>query len=276
MRRFAVAALSGALALAASADARGDEADAKRACAADHERTQRLHLAGKLLDARGAALACAQEGCPAVVRAECVRLLAELDAVLPSIVIEVRDADGGEVSQGVDVELDGAQFGQLDPRAITLDPGEHVLRVVTSAGLRASQTLAVREGQLRRAVRVELPRPAPEAPRAEAPPPSGPPAAPAQGRAAEAPRATPWPVFALGGVGLAALGSFAFFGLRGYREEVSLESSCAPRCAPGSDDAMRRDYLVADIALAAGVLSLGAATWLYFARDSSGRAAAAR
>ena len=93
---------------------------------------------------------------------------------------------------------------------------------------------------------------------------------------AHATRSTPWPVFAVGGLGIAAMGSFAFFGLRGYREEVSLESSCAPRCAPGSDDAMRRDYLVADIALGVGVLSLVAAAWLYVARDTARPARAAR
>jgi hypothetical protein len=46
-----------------------------------------------------------------------------------------------------------------------------------------------------------------------------------------------------------------------------MESSCAPRCAPGSDDAMRFDYLAADLSLAAGVVALAAATWVYFARE---------
>ena len=263
MKGILVVLVSAACSLAMAREARGDDADAKYACAADHERTQRLRLIEKLREARGAALACAQDACPAIVRVECARLLSELDAVVPSIVVEVRDAAGNRALDCA-LELDGVSLGKVDDRSIAVDPGEHVLRIATPDGRTSSQSFVVREGELRRAVIVGLPRAVEgpmRAPETVLGAPSG---------ETEAPRSTPWPVFVVGGLGLAALGSFAFFGLRGYREEVSLESSCAPRCAPGNDDAMRRDYLVADIALGVGVLSLVAATWLYVAREVRG------
>ena len=52
----------------------------------------------------------------------------------------------------------------------------------------------------------------------------------------------------------------------GYREQAALEAACAPRCAPGSDATMRRDYLIADTALVIGVVALVGATYFYFAR----------
>jgi hypothetical protein len=274
VRRGAVLVLSVAAALGTARGARADDADTKRICAADHERTQRLRLLGKLREARRMALACAQEGCPAVVRAECAGLQAELDAALPSIVLEVRDASGDRVSDAV-AELDGVALGRLEEQAITMDPGEHSFRVVVADGRAASQSVLVREGEPRRLVVVRLPHAAEERPREPAT--SGAawasdPANPARALGPPAPPAPsssvpPWPAYALGGFGLVGLGSFAFFGLRGYREQVSMESSCAPRCAPGSDDAMRFHYLAADLSLVAGVVALAAATWVYFARE---------
>ena len=73
-----------------------------------------------------------------------------------------------------------------------------------------------------------------------------------------------WLPLSLGAVAAVAFGSFAFFAVEGVKREAAMEASCAPACDPGRVDAMQRDYLVADVALAVGVVAAGAAitTWL--------------
>jgi hypothetical protein len=67
----------------------------------------------------------------------------------------------------------------------------------------------------------------------------------------------------LGGVGVAGLGVFAGFGLAGKSSQDDLEKTCSPRCSPDDGKSVKTKYLLADIGLGVGVLSLAAAT--YFA-----------
>lgn len=267
-RRFAVASAVFAV-VAASGVARADApvpdaVDAvKQRCVLDHEHTQRLRLAGKLKDARAAATSCADDPCPALVRAECTRIFTEIEASLPSVVVEATE-DGASVDGALDV--DGASAAaRLDGHPIVLDPGEHALRVRVADGRSAEMRIAIREGETGRRVQLAIP------PRAVLPldssaresvvrllPAVG--SVPIEG----APRrdAVHWPAIGLGAIAVAGLGTFTIFGLRGYREQIELETRCAPACSPGSDHAMRTDYLVADIALGMGLAALGGA--IYF------------
>ena len=259
-RTLAFAAAVLALSTVAAA-VRADDLEDKRQCAGSHEQTQRLRLSGKLRDARNAAIACAQETCPGVVRVECTRLLTELDAALPGVLLQVHEA-GGERMLDVTVAIDGVIVAEnLDGKPLAIEPGEHVVRVVARDGRTAQQRVVAFEGELRRTIAIELPAPVTE-PAVALPP------QPAAARDVELARSSvPWSVYTLGVAGLAGLGTFTFFGLRGYREQIALESACAPSCAPDRDDAMRRDYVVADVALAVGVVALAAAAWVYFAHD---------
>lgn len=67
----------------------------------------------------------------------------------------------------------------------------------------------------------------------------------------------------LGGVGVAGLGVFAGFGLAGRSGQSDLEDRCSPRCSPAEAKSTKTKYLIADIGLGVGVVSLAAAT--YFA-----------
>jgi hypothetical protein len=256
VKRTAVVSVILIVSATAAGAAHADGDGTKRMCAAEHERTQRLRLDGRLRDARVAAIACRRQECPGLVRAACADLVDELEAALPGVQVEVRDEAGTTVT-GVRIEVDGAAAERLDDGSILLEPGEHVLRVVTREGTTVSRPLVVGRGALRTNVSVQLPSATITAP-ARAPEMVAPPHASLH----------LWPELALGGASLVGLGVFTVFGLRGYREEVSLESSCAPRCAPGSDSAMRRDYLVADVALAAALVSLAGAICVYVARVS--------
>jgi tetratricopeptide (TPR) repeat protein len=68
--------------------------------------------------------------------------------------------------------------------------------------------------------------------------------------------------YVLGAVGVAGIAVFATFALLGKSEQRHLESTCSPRCDPADVDALRTKFLIADLALVAGVVSLGATTYL--------------
>jgi hypothetical protein len=258
--------------------ARADEPAEKAACIAEHAHAQRARNDGKLQAARIAAIACAQATCPSPIRAECTQMLASLELALPTLVVEARTPETGPILD-VTLDVDGVRLaGRLDGKAIALDPGEHLVRVGTSDGRSAEQRIVLLEGEARRRVVLDL-GPG-EAARAAAAVSKTTPREERAQAAGAGPRPVPaspshspsrsWAPVAVFGGGLAALGVFGVFGLRGYREQIRLESTCAPACAPGADDAMRRDYLVADVALAASVVALAAASWLYVTSRPSG------
>ena len=67
-----------------------------------------------------------------------------------------------------------------------------------------------------------------------------------------------------GGLGVVALGSFAYFGLKGKSKESDLKE-CAPACPKDDFKDMKRQYLFADISLGVAAVSLGIATYLFVA-----------
>jgi hypothetical protein len=79
----------------------------------------------------------------------------------------------------------------------------------------------------------------------------------------------PVAAYALGGVGVAALGVFTYFGLRARHDSDSLHDKCAPGCAHDDVTALKTKLVVADVALGVGVVSLAAAT--FFALRGSSR-----
>lgn len=127
-----------AMALAA-APARADMNKAQ--CVDANTKGQDLAHDGKLSAARAALSSCAVASCPALVREDCDRRLAALDAAQPSVVFEVKDASGADVT-GVTVTTDGsAEARDLDGTPVRADAGEHVF--VFSAKGRAAVTKKV-------------------------------------------------------------------------------------------------------------------------------------
>jgi hypothetical protein len=66
----------------------------------------------------------------------------------------------------------------------------------------------------------------------------------------------------LGGAGLVALGVSSVYAVRGVNDRASL--GCDRGCANTSFDSVNREFIVADVALVAGVALVGAAVvyWL--------------
>ncbi|MBL9028201.1 MAG: hypothetical protein JNL21_38770 [Myxococcales bacterium] len=226
-----------------------DDAATKAACVASHVQAQELRQRGALLSATRALEACSVEACPALVRKDCVAWAESWQDAIPTVVVEVHDAKGDEVSD-VRLYVDGTLVASsLDGRAIRLDPGAHELRAILPDATEQKTKLLLREGEQRRRVVLGSP-PASETPLG-APPRRYEPAI--------------WgPLAAVAGVGTVL---FAAMGGVGKAKESELDA-CAPRCVAEDVDEMRRYYLVADISL--GVAAAGAAaTALYFAIASA-------
>jgi hypothetical protein len=85
-----------------------------------------------------------------------------------------------------------------------------------------------------------------------------------------------WPIYALGGVGVLALGTAGLFTYWGRQDNNTLLSSCAPDCDPASVHHIRMLYLAADVSIGIGVVALAASTWLYLRSPGSEQRASTR
>lgn len=265
MRRARLLASAGATLVALVAAPSSARADDKAACVAASEDAQQLRSEGKLLDAREKLLACVRDACPAIVRKDCSDWLGEVDRSIPSVVPSAKDAGGHDVV-AAQMFVDGRKVAaHLDGRAVAIDPGAHVLRFDAATGQSVEERVIVREGERNRPIIVLL----------------GPSGAGGTHRAAATDGAAKGRTgvsvasIVLAGVGVAALGSFAYFGVTGRSKVDDLRATCAPNCSATDVDAARTKLIVADVSLGVGVVSLAVAAVLYFTR-SDGDAASAR
>jgi len=128
----------------------------KDECIAANETAQHLRQEGRLLEARAQLVLCVATSCPGPLLEDCAQRLTEIDAVMPSIVFEVKDGAGNDVT-GVKVAVDGKpEVARLDGRPIALDPGEHHFVFKAESGATSERTLVVREGEKDRRERIVL------------------------------------------------------------------------------------------------------------------------
>jgi hypothetical protein len=213
---------------------------AQNACVASHIDAQRLRAAGKLVAAQEKLLSCGAEKCPDMLRQDCAGWLVEVERDLPSVIVSARDAEGHDLVE-VRVLVDGASaLERLDGKPIPLDPGVHRISAEHEGSAPVEAEIVASAGEKNRIVSLVFGSPK---------------------KALASPSHTV--AWALGGVGLAALGSFAFFAISGERQYRDLRSSCSPRCDTGDVHAVRTKFVVADVSLGIGIVSLGlAATML--------------
>lgn len=244
-------------------------AGAREQCVLASERGQDLRDAGKLLAAREQFVACAQEACPALVRADCARWLAGVEDRIPAVVLRVRDREGRDLA-AARVAVDGKPLaGAQDGRSLELDPGPHTVALEVEGFAPAVVQLVAREGERNRLVDVALePAPSAAAPvgaAAIATAPSVPPRAPAASteREASAPRPFPVAAAALGAAGIAGIGVFAALGLSARADVQTMRQTCRPWCSQEKVDAAQRKALWANVSLGAGIVAAGSAAWLW-------------
>jgi hypothetical protein len=214
---------------------------AKTACLAAHEEALALRGQKKPHAAREKFVACARVECPTVVRKECGDQLALVEKDAPTVVLEARDESGADTTT-VKVSMDGnAIAARLTGAAVDVEPGEHLFRFEREGGKALEQRVLVVEGEKNRKVVADFASLVPK------PPPGETVVAPHE------PKKVPVVAYVLGGVSLAAFGSFAFFALSGKGAENDLASSCSPNCSDSELSPVKRDYLIADVSAGIGI-----------------------
>ena len=224
-----------------------------KTCGAAYEEAQVARSESRLRTARDDLASCMRAECPEFVRNDCARWLNEVELALPSIVLVAKS--GATELEDVQVSFDGAPLrDRIDGKAVTVDPGRHVLRFEATARAAVEVEIIIREGDKNRVVEANFPstEPKPPAPRA------------VQGApASEAPsRVLPYALLGAGALGLAGFTSFA---LLGNSDKHELERTCSPDCTASQANAVHTKYVIADVSLAIGTVAIGAACYLLFA-----------
>ena len=228
-------------------------ADDKLACVQAADAAQEQRSAGQLKDARASLHACARDACPALVKGDCTRWLAEVEASMPTIVIRAQGPRGEDLTD-VQVDCDGHRIAErLDGLPFDIDPGVHTLTYRRGAGSVSRQDIVVHTAQKNRHVTLRVDA-------SPAPPSVTAPTAPSKSGSFR-PGAAAW---IASGVALAGFTSFAYFGLRGTAEVDDMRNECAGHCPASRVDAAHQKLLVADISLGVALVSAGVATYLFW------------
>ena len=238
-------------------------------CAAASEEASTLQKQEKLVSARDRYLVCADAACPAEIREECAHRLSEVTDATPSIVFDVKDPAGNDVS-AVRVTMDGALLSDhIGASAVTIDPGEHTFRF---DGADPSQSVekkfVVRDGEKNRHLAVTLGG----APGTGAlrPPPPGP--------GSEQPPASTWSdrktlAVVAGGVGVIGIGLGAVFGAMTFSQWNTAKTECSSFCGAGSQAQNDKNSAittatVSDVGFIAGGVLIAGAAVLWFTAPS--------
>ncbi len=215
-------------------------ADEVDACIAAAEQSQVQRRDAHLRAAHDKLLLCARDACPRAIRKDCKRWLGEVESALPSVVIHAADAAGNDVL-GARAILDGAPLeGALNGRPITVDPGEHALRVEAGARV-VEQRIIIRQGEHDRLLSLRFPA----------------------DEGAAAPRSVPVGAWVLGGVALAGITTGAVFWGLGRSEHATLYATCGVThsCDAAAVDHARAKLVVGDVVFGVGLAAAAVAVW---------------
>jgi hypothetical protein len=247
----------------------------KEACVAANEAAQDLRQAGKLREAREKLLLCIADACPGPVREDCAQRLNDVNAAMPTLVFEVKDPTGNDVS-AARVTMDGQLLvDKLTGSAVAIDPGQHHFIVDDGDGLaHGEQTVVVREGDHDRHVRIVLGPTGTSQPAGETPasgPQSEPPATADSGSSQR------MIGLVLGGAGVVGLAVGSIFGLvsKGTYDHA-LQSECGGNksdCSmQGAQDGQtaHSQATVSTVGFVAGGLLAAGGAVLYFTAPKAG------
>lgn len=232
------------------------EADERERCATSAEHAQQLRDEGKYRRAREEMLVCARDVCPAPIKSDCGVWLTELDRDAPTVVFGAHDEKGSDLFD-VKVSMDGALLqSRLDGKPVLVDAGEHTFSFESPDGSVRDERLLIRAAEKGRPIIVTF---------GEGPAGGGAETVGAAEGADVDKRGSIVPSLVVGGIGVAALGSFAYFGLSGMGAIDDLQD-CKPNCAKEDVDGARTKLLIADVSLGVGVVAIGVATYLLLTR----------
>jgi hypothetical protein len=232
-------------------------------CLTANEQSIVLEKERHLQSARKQAVSCAASSCPVEVREECARRVSHLSDAVPTLVLDVKDDRGNDVTTAV-VKIDGEIVAQhIDGAPLTIDPGDHALEVDAEGSRPQTKRIVVREGEKNRAERIVL---VPIAKPFTPPPPV------ASRKHSPVVRGVG---YALIGVGIVGLGIGSYFGLSAASAWSDSQKQCstAHACDPSGHDAAVAAHddatskaLISTLAFAAsGVALVGGAVLIFAA-----------
>jgi hypothetical protein len=208
-------------------------------CFAANEKSIALRAVSKLREARGQLAICQSQSCPAEVRSVCDRRLDDVNAAIPTLIFDVKDAAGNDVVD-VRVDMDGQALGDpVNGSAIALDPGEHTFLFRVSGAQVAKKTFVLKQTEKNRLERIVVGTAVAKMPGgAPAPTPSSgvdasdAPSLPAATTATSASSWSAHKTFALlsGIVGLAGVGVGTGFGLSASSQWSQAQRDCGSGC----------------------------------------------
>lgn len=263
------------LAAAAPAHAAGP-ADPMTICIAENERSLELRKAGDLLGARRELAACAAAPCPDAIQQACRGRIPELNAAIPSVVFDVRDANGADLTD-VTIAIDGQTPEAAGFTARPVNPGRHLFRFEAPGHQAVEKTLVLREGEKdRRESAVmgpaEIAGASTSTPESTSSPgPAGIPGAtgPAVAEAARPPasglRTAGWVVGGTGIVAMAAGGTIALVARSSYENAPGCSGSvCATQTGLDARNSARATGDVATVVFVAGAAAtaVGIVLWI--------------
>jgi hypothetical protein len=237
----AVTAACTAAALALLATTSRADPPSKAQCIDANAKAQELRRDSKLAAARRQLEACMDAACPGLVRSDCTARLDELEKAQPTLVLDVKDRAGDDLTE-VKVTVDGEPLAaKLDGTALRFDPGLHTFGFDAPGFEPLTKTFVLKETEKGRRERVVLLRAAKVA---SAVPSTGAgvanlPETPPGGEPPSGLGAQRWLGIVAGGVGLAGIATGAVFGLMASSEWNAQQSACgsASNC-PDHDGAV--------------------------------------
>jgi hypothetical protein len=266
MRARASLVLAACLAVASAAQAQQQPPrmppanDSDAACTAAYTGAQRLRKKGALTAARKELTLCASPSCSSVLRDDCTRWLAEVAALMPSLVIAARGPSGDD-AMDVQVLVDGTVLAdRIGGVPVELDPGPHRLRFEMQGAQPVEKDVVVREGERARRIDVAFVAGSASASASASEAPPGEPRQPG--------RPIPTLAWVLGGVGAAALAVGIGFEIDGLSKRSSL-GACFGNCSRDDVDAAKRSFTIGDIATGIGIVGLAVAAYVFFTRPAS-------
>ncbi len=204
-------------------------------CIAANELALKRVQEHKLRSAHEALLVCAKSSCPGDIRDECAHRGAEISNAVPTIVFEVKTADGHELAD-VKISMDGETLAtHLNGTALPVDPGEHTFRFEADAHPTQELRLLIHEGEKARVERVSLgSRAQPVVSSSSRPVSPTLPSHPAQEAPSQELGAPRIAALVVGGVGLVGLGIGTYFGFSAGSIWHQAQSDCTTACGVGS------------------------------------------
>ncbi len=249
-------------------------------CLSATESSLALRHQHKLRDARAKLLICSADSCPADIRNECIRRVAEIKTAIPTIVFEARDAAGNDLG-AVKVTMDGEVLAErLDGSALSIDPGARAFTFATAGHPGVHKQFLIREGEKDRRERIVFDRSVAVA--ATSLPAVRPtPTVTASSTPSVSAQSEPRPVdtqrklaLAAAGIGIVGLGVGIGFGLASIFKHRDAVQACPGECADqnGVDlwNKARSDGTVSTVAFIVGTVGIVGGVVLWFTDNPEG------